>query len=84
MIFPIKMVCLHCKVYNNLLGSTKKKTYDVNTTGDTFFAKYSNVLFPTVVEANETELAEVYCLIFNVLSVGACTGEGYSITISSV
>ena len=38
----------------------KKKTYDVNTVSDLFFAKYAGASFPDAVEANEKELGEVY------------------------
>ena len=38
---------------------SKRKTYDVNTVSDLFFAKYAGALFPDAVEANEKELSEV-------------------------
>ena len=37
----------------------KKKTYDMNTQSDHFFARYAGAPFPEAVEANEKELAEV-------------------------
>ena len=37
----------------------KKKTYDLNTQSDHFFARYAGAPFPEAVEANEKELAEV-------------------------
>ena len=37
----------------------KKKTYDLNTQSDHFFARYAGSPFPEAVEANEKELAEV-------------------------
>ena len=41
---------------NNTIKNDKKKTYDVNTYTDPFFAKYSTSSFPDAVEANEKEL----------------------------
>ena len=40
-------------------GPAKKKTYDLNTQSDQFFARYAGSPFPEAVEANEKELAEV-------------------------
>jgi hypothetical protein len=42
-----------------LNNSAKKKTYDLNSDNDLFFANYAGVPFPEAVEANEVELAEV-------------------------
>lgn len=36
-----------------------KKSYDLNTQSDTFFAQYAGSPFPEAVEANESKLAEV-------------------------
>ena len=50
------------KVTVNVNGkdsSVKKKTYDLNTNIDSFFAQYGGAPFPETVEANETELASV-------------------------
>ncbi len=38
---------------------TKKKRYDLNTHNDNFYCRFSSTIFPSVVEANEKELAEV-------------------------
>lgn len=40
-------------------ASVKKKTYDLNTKIDPFFAQYAGSPFPDAVEANEVELASV-------------------------
>lgn len=40
-------------------SGTKRKTYDVNTQIDAFFAHYASATFPDAVEANEKELVEV-------------------------
>lgn len=37
----------------------KKKRYDLNTQNDNFYCRFSSTIFPSVVEANEKELAEV-------------------------
>jgi sec1 family domain-containing protein 1 len=50
------------KVTVNVSGKDavmKKKTYDLNTKIDLFFAQYSGAPFPEAVEANEVELASV-------------------------
>jgi hypothetical protein len=39
--------------------AVKKKTYDLNTKIDLFFAQYAGAPFPEAVEANEVELASV-------------------------
>ena len=40
-------------------GKTGKKSYDLNTQTDSFFAQYAGAPFPEAVEANETKLTEV-------------------------
>lgn len=40
-------------------SATKRKTYDVNTQIDAFFAHYASATFPDAVEANEKELRQV-------------------------
>mgnify|MGYP003385786628 FL=1 len=60
-------------------GTKAKKTYDVNTTTDLFFAKYAGSSFPDAVEANETELGEVSTQendIKSRSSMGAAAGGG--------
>jgi len=51
------------KVTVNVSGkndsAAKKKTYDLNTKIDSFFAQYGGAPFPEAVEANEVELASV-------------------------
>lgn len=51
-------------------SKSTKKTFDLNTQTDTFFAQYASVLFPDVVDANTKELAEVqttFCVSFCVI-----------------
>jgi hypothetical protein len=40
-------------------GAAKKKTYDLNTEADPFYAQYAGAPFPEAVEANEQHLASV-------------------------
>jgi hypothetical protein len=44
---------------NSKDAQQKKKTYDLNTQDDSFFARFAGSPFPEAVEANESELAEV-------------------------
>lgn len=43
---------------NSKNNDAKKKTYDVNTHTDPFFANYATASFPDAVEANEKELGD--------------------------
>lgn len=40
-------------------GGARKKTYDLNTQADPFYARFAGCPFPEAVEANEKELADV-------------------------
>jgi len=46
-------------LWTTIGGAKKKRTYDLDVEGDSFFARYAGALFPEAIQANGSELAEV-------------------------